>query len=287
MVNAGERTAKTMDEFSAISVERYGGSGGEQLQELGENIHSDMKKVWANPLVGTVGALEKLEPLISPLIRQHYADVAVGGRGFRGHGRDVGDIGALRWDWQFMLPSPGGGDVSRRLPVRGMGGFFSDHHMELGEPCLWIFDCRRGNGEGKDKAWEDVDYTNAMEWLQRSMANVYKWTAIFLFPPGVYLEDGLRNALHIPEESTSLKGVWVFQSGSTNGHEHDLRHEGRVERAVQAIGDVAIVLAHPIGGRASQNVPRGMQELPTVFMDCWSEARAPCIADRHEKKPRS
>ena len=111
-----------------------------------------MKKAWANPLVGTVGALEKLEPLISSLIRQHYGDVAVGGRGFRGHGRDVGDIGALRWDWHFMLPSPAGGDILRRLPVRGMGGFFTDYHMELGEPCLWIFDCKRGDGEGEDKA---------------------------------------------------------------------------------------------------------------------------------------
>ena len=107
-----------------------------------------------------------------------------------------------------------------------------------------------------------------MERLQRSMGSVYKWTAIFLFPPVVYLEDGLLNAFHIPEESISLKGVWVFQSGSTNGHEHDLRHEGRVERAVKAIGDVAIVLAHPTGGRASQKVPRRMEELPTVIMDC-------------------
>ena len=97
MVNRGERTIKTMDEFFVISMERYGGSGGEQLQEHGENIQRDMKKVWTNPLFRTVAALEKLEPLISPLIRQHYADVAVRGRGFRGHRRDIGDIRSLRW----------------------------------------------------------------------------------------------------------------------------------------------------------------------------------------------
>ena len=38
MVNGGERTAETMDEYFAISVEWYGGVGGELLQELGENI---------------------------------------------------------------------------------------------------------------------------------------------------------------------------------------------------------------------------------------------------------
>ena len=127
-----------------------------------------------------------------------------------------------------------------------MGGFFIDHHVELGEPYLWIFDCRRGDGEGEDKAREDVDYTNAMERLQSLMASVYKWPAIFLFRPGLCLEDGLRNAMDIPEESTSLKGIWVFPYGLTNGYEHDLRHEGRVEKVVQVIGDVAIVLAHPI-----------------------------------------
>ena len=73
-----------------------------------------------------------------------------------------------------MLLSPSGGDVLRRLPIRGMGGFFTDHDMELPELCLWIFDCTRGDREGEDKAWEDVDYTNAMERLQRSMENVYK-----------------------------------------------------------------------------------------------------------------
>ena len=36
-------------------------------------------------------------------------------RGFRQHGWDVGDLRALHWDKQFKLPSPGGGEVSRRL----------------------------------------------------------------------------------------------------------------------------------------------------------------------------
>ena len=62
------------------------------------------------------------------------------------------------------------------------------------------------------------------------------------------MQDGLHNALHIPEESMSLKGVWVFQSSLTNGHKHDLRQKERVERVVHAIGDVAIVLAHPMEG---------------------------------------
>ena len=78
-----------------------------------------------------------------------------------------------------MLPSPGGGDTSKRLPVRGMGSFFTDHYIELGERCLWNFDCRRGDGEGEDKPWEDVGYKNATEKLQRLMASVYKSTAIF------------------------------------------------------------------------------------------------------------
>ena len=285
IVKDRERPVPTMEEFFVIPVGRYGGDRGEVLQELGENIETDMKKAWASPLVRAVGALEKLDPLIPPLIRQHYTDIATGGRGYRGHARDVGDLGAARWDWQFRLPIRRGGHALRMLPVRGRGGFFTEEHLELGEPCLWIIDCRRGSSQGEDKAWGDDDYAHVMERLQRWMTGIYKWNVIFLLPPGVHFEERLRNTLHVPEESRCFGGVWVFESGAISGYEHDLRHEGRVERAVQAIGGVAVVLAHASGSRASQNVRKGTGELPTVFMDSWTEARAPCTADPLERSP--
>jgi hypothetical protein len=153
------------------------------------------------------------------------------------------------------------------LPVRGRGGFFTEEHLELGEPCLWIIDCRWGSSQGEDKAWGDDDYAHVMERLQRWMTGIYKWNVIFLLPPGVHFEERLRNTLHVPKESRCFGGVWVFESGAISGYEHDLRHEARVERAVQAIGGVAVVLAHAHGSRASQNVRKGTGELPTVFID--------------------
>ena len=57
-----------------------------------------MKKAWTTQLVGAVKTLEKLDPLISPLIVQHYVDITAGKDEYRGLRRNVGDVRALTWD---------------------------------------------------------------------------------------------------------------------------------------------------------------------------------------------
>ena len=64
---------------------------GEKSQELGENIRKEMKKDWATPLVGIVEELQKLDPLISSLIREHYTDIAANCRRLRRHCGDMRD----------------------------------------------------------------------------------------------------------------------------------------------------------------------------------------------------
>ena len=55
---------------------------------------------------------------------------------------------------------------------------------------------------------------------------------------------------------------------------------------MQAIGGVAIVMEHPTGSRAVENIvrnPRG--EVPLAFTDSWNEDRMPRAADTLERSP--
>jgi hypothetical protein len=66
----------------------------------------------------------------------------------------------------------------------------------------------------------------------------------------------------------------------------DLRNGGQVEQSVQAIGGVAIVMEHPTGSRAVENIvhtPGG--QLPLAFTDSWNEDRMPRAADMLERSP--
>jgi hypothetical protein len=66
----------------------------------------------------------------------------------------------------------------------------------------------------------------------------------------------------------------------------DLRNGGQVEQSVQAIGGVAIVMEHPTGSRAVEDIVRipGGQ-LPLAFIDSWNEDKIPRVADTLERSP--
>jgi hypothetical protein len=65
----------------------------------------------------------------------------------------------------------------------------------------------------------------------------------------------------------------------------DLKYDGQVEQAVHAIGGVAIMMEHPAGSRAAQNVHTGREKLPVAFTDMWNEDKRPIAVDRLERSP--
>jgi hypothetical protein len=70
------------------------------------------------------------------------------------------------------------------------------------------------------------------------------------------------------------------------GSGQDLRTGGQVEQSVQAIGGVAIVMEHPTGSRAVENIVRTPGgQLPLAFTDTWNEDRMPRAADTLERSP--
>jgi hypothetical protein len=285
MVQSQKEPPGSLSEFFTIDVERFGREGARQFQVLGETIDKSMKKAWATPSVRSVSGLQKLEVLIPPFIRQHYVDIVAGGRGYEGYRRDVAHTAQLRWDWQVTIPCTTGGDDANRIPIRCRGGFFEKECVELGEPCLWIFDCRRNAIASDEAVWSEEEYKTVLRQLQRWMINITRWNAVFLLPAGTYFEQGMRDLIAMSPECSWLRGVWMFQPQTVPTYVHDLKHGGQVERGVQVLGDVAIIMHHPHESRVSQNVRRGMNKLPVVFEDKWTDGRMPRAEDRLERSP--
>jgi hypothetical protein len=66
-------------------------------------------------------------------------------------------------------------------------------------------------------------------------------------------------------------------------YEQDLRYDGQVEQAVQAIEGVEIVMEHLVGSRIAGNLRNGREKLPLAFTDMWNEDRMLQDVDRLER----
>jgi hypothetical protein len=150
---------------------------------------------------------------------------------------------------------------------------------------LWIVDCRRGGSGDPDAQWRNVDYRKVFQQIRKWMAGIHRWTAILLFPAGKFFDHKLREMFALSTECTWRQGVWIFQPHAVPSYTQDLRYNGQVERTVQAIGGVALVMEHPARSKVAPNVRRGGEQLPLAFTDVWNEGRMPSAVDRQERSP--
>jgi hypothetical protein len=207
-------------------------------------------------------------------------------RGYRGYRRTVASIAEASWHWQVDVPCPTGGNIEGRLPIRCRGGVFQGDAVEIGQPCLWVFDCRRGTTGGEDVCWIEVEYGNVMQHVKKWMEGIHRWNVIFLLSAGIFFDDSMWTRFGLAAECTLLRGVWIFEAATVVGSGQDLRTGGQVEQSVQAIGGVAIVMEHPTGSRAVENIVRTLGgQLPLAFTDTWNEDRMPRAADTLERSP--
>jgi hypothetical protein len=275
-----------MTEFFAINVDRFAGPGQKQLQVFGASVDKKMQKAWATPSVKSVIMLEKVQHLITPMVRYHFNDIVAGDRGYWGYRSSVANIAKASWHWQVDVPCPTGGNDEGRLPIRCRGGVFQGDTVEIGQPCLWVFDCRRDTTGGEDVCWTEVEYGNVMQHVKKWMEGIYRWNTVFLLPVGIFFDESMRTRFGLAVECTLLRGMWIFKAATVAASGQDLRNGGQVEQSVQAIGGVAIVMEHPTRSRAVENIvrtPRG--QLPLAFINNWNEDRMPRATDTLERSP--
>jgi hypothetical protein len=147
-----------------------------------------------------------------------------------------------------------------------------------------VFDCKRGTTGGEDVCWTEVKYGNVMQHVKKWMERIHRWNSVFLLPAGIFFDENMRTRFGLATECTLLRGVWIFEAATVAASRQDLRNSEQVEQSVQAIGGVAIVMEHPTGSRAVENIERTLGgQLPLAFIDSWNEDRVPRAADTLER----
>ena len=101
--------------------------------------------------------LERVQHLITPMLRAHFDDIVAGGKGYWGYRRNVANIVGASWDWQVDVPCLTGGSGDGRLSICCRRGVFQGNGMEIDQSCLWVFDCKRGTTRGEDVCWTEVE----------------------------------------------------------------------------------------------------------------------------------
>jgi hypothetical protein len=223
---------------------------------LDASVDKRMQIAWAAPSVKSVTMLERVQHLITPMVRYHFNDIVAGGRGYWGYRRTVANIAEASWHWQVDVPCPTGGNDEGRLPIHCRGGVFQGDVVEIGQPYLWVFDCRRGTMGGEDVCLMEVEYGNIMQHVKKWMEGIHRWNTVFLLPAGIFFDESMRTRFGLAAECTLLRGIWIFEAATVAASGQDLRNGGQVEQSVQAIGGVAIVMEHPTGSRAVENIVR-------------------------------
>jgi hypothetical protein len=259
---------QSMIEFLAITVDRFAGPSQKQLQVFGAAVEKKMQIAWATLAVKSVTMLERVQHLITPMVGYHFNDIVAGDRGYRGYRRTVANITEANWHWQVDVPCPTGESDEGRLPIRCRGGVFQGDAMEIGQPCLCVFDCRRDTTGGEDVCWTKVEYGNVMEQIKKWMEGIHRWNAVFLLPARIFFDESMRTRFGLAAECTLLQGIWIFEAVTVAASEQDLRNGGQVEQSMQAIGSVVIVMEHPTGCRTVENIVCTLGgRLPLAFTD--------------------
>ena len=125
-----------------------------------------------------------------------------------------------------------------------------------------------------------------MQQVKKCMEGIHRWNAIFLLPAGVFFDDSMRTRFGLTAESILLRRCWIFDITTVVTFGQDLKNGGQVEQFVQAIGGVAIVMEHPTGSRAVENIVRNLGvELPLAFINNWNADRMPRAEDSFERSP--
>jgi hypothetical protein len=93
-VRSEGREPQSMIEFFAINVDIFVGPGQKQLQVFGASVDKKMQIVGA---ALSVTMLERVQHLITPMVRYHFDDIVAEDKRYRGYRRTVANIAEASW----------------------------------------------------------------------------------------------------------------------------------------------------------------------------------------------
>ena len=88
-----------MTKFFVINMHRFVGPDQKQLQVFGATIDKKIQIAWIALAMKLVIMLERVQHLITSVVRYHFNDIVAGGREYRGYCRTVANIAEASWHW--------------------------------------------------------------------------------------------------------------------------------------------------------------------------------------------
>ena len=190
-----------------------------------------------------------------------------GGIGFSRKVKLVGEqtYSVNGWLWKTKLQKP----VERSEEVRDVqimhrGRLFTSGIDELGEPALWVLDCRLGGKSGDEEAWTYEEYETAMEVMERWMYACPRWNVALLCPERKDMRS-LMKELERPDRIIR-HGSWGFTPETSMQKDSILFSKHKV-LSMEGMGDVILIMVCPEACNPIENVARGGGPLPRLFQD--------------------
>ena len=222
---------------------------------------------WSSPLYVRVSALKKYASEIPGAVRAHYQDIMNGGTGFSGKVKLIGEhnytLSGWLWETHLQKPVRGLKEV-REVQILHRRGLFTRGYGQLGEPALWIVDCRWGGKGGVDKPWAYEDYATTMHVMGRWMHASSRWNVAFLCPEG----DDMRSLVKELERTDRIvhHGSWHFTE-ETAMHKECVLFDNQEVLLMEGVGDVILIMVCPSASNPIENILCGGGPLLRSFQD--------------------
>ena len=256
---------KRMEDFMKIDITRFGEH--DTLVALDQLDTRTFINHWSSPLYVRVSALKKYASEIPGAVRAHYQDIVNGGTRFSGKVKLIGEHSyTLRgWLWETHLQKPVRGlKEVRDVQILHRGELFTGGYGQLGEPALWVVDCRWGGKGGVDKPWAYEDYATAMHVMGRWMHASPRWNVAFLCPEG----DDMRSLVKELERADRIvhHRSWSFTE-ETAMHKECILFDNQEVLLMEVVGDVILIMICPPASNPIENIPRSGGPVPRSFQD--------------------
>ena len=174
-----------------------------------DRVGTEFVKRWATPLLRSVPKMAQVEHLIHACILAHHAAKARGESGYVA-GKWVLD-GAPTWRWEVDVNKVDNTGVPQACHFQGFGDIWEDSSMQIGQPALWLFDCRCSGSSGPRSTWDIADYAKAIMQMRSWMQDVPRYNAVFMLPQSHMYHEVVQH-LALPENATHHHGVWGFRN---------------------------------------------------------------------------
>ena len=159
--------------------------------------------------------------------------------------------------------------------------------MRIGQPVLWLFDCRCSGSSSSRSAWDIADYAKAMMQMRSWMRDVPRYNVVFMLPQ-LHTYHEVVQHLALPKNAIHQRGVWTFRNPMQEKG-HVLMHEGYIEGMYEAFADLVTVHVQPLGSSHLENLGprRGDYSQQCIYWENDATSwRAP-ECDRGAREPKT